>query len=55
MSIPPHPTEHEESGWEVKGERTPRHGRPAKPDRLGPALVGLVLVALVVAVLLLLL
>jgi hypothetical protein len=55
MSNPPHPTEHEQRGWEVKGERTPPHNRQPKPDRLGPALVGIVLVALIVAVLLLLL
>lgn len=34
---------------------TPPHDRKAKPDRLGPALVAIVLVALIVAVLLLLL
>ena len=45
----------EQEQWEVQGERTPRRGRHAKPDRLGPALVAIVLVALVVAVLLVLL
>ena len=54
MSTPPRPAEHEQSSWEVQGERAPRHGRQARPDRLGPALVGIVLVALIVALLILL-
>jgi hypothetical protein len=41
--------------WEAPGDPTPRRGRQTKPDRLGPALVAIVLVALVVAVLLVLL
>ena len=54
MSTPPRPVKPEQTEWEVQGERAPRRGRPAKPDRLGPALVVIVLVALIVALLLVL-
>jgi hypothetical protein len=51
MSVPPRTT----SGWEVEGEPPPPAHRHAKSDRLGLALVAIVLVALIAAVLLLVL
>jgi hypothetical protein len=54
MSVPPR-TENDEAGWEVSGERPHRPGRRENPDKLGLAIVALVLVAVFVAVLILLL
>ncbi len=51
MSVPPQPTPRDSAEWEVAGER-PAHTRA---DKTGPVLVGLVLVAILVALVLLLL
>ena len=51
MSVPPRST----GGWEAEGEQSPPPHRAPRSDRLGIALVAIVLVALAVAVLLLLL
>jgi hypothetical protein len=52
MSVPPR-TERDDADWEVSGER-PTHTRgDRRPDRLGLGMVGLVLLALLIAVILL--
>jgi hypothetical protein len=53
MSVPPRTTDNEPAGWEVAGEQPARRGRAPKPDRMGSALVSLVVIALVVGLLLL--
>jgi len=49
MAIPPRPTERNPADWEVTGEHPTRSARRSTPDRAGPALVGLALVAALVA------
>jgi hypothetical protein len=53
MSVPPSPTERPRKDWEVTGERPTPPARRTRPDKAGAALVGIVLVALLVAVVLL--
>jgi hypothetical protein len=53
MSVPPRPTERNPADWEVAGERPTRSARHSRPDKAGLALVGLVLVAILVALVLL--
>ena len=55
MSVPPRPTEHPRADWEVTGERRTQSARRPRSDKLGLALVAIVLVAVLVAVLLLVL
>jgi len=54
MSVPPR-TEREQADWEVGGEQPRISGRHEPPDKLGLVIVGVVLVALAVAVVVLLL
>jgi hypothetical protein len=53
MAVPPRPTERNPNDWEVAGERPTSSARQSRTDRAGLALVGLVLVAVLVALLLL--
>ena len=53
MSVPPRPTERDPANWEVAGERPTRAARHSRPDKAGLALVGIVLVAILVALVLL--
>jgi hypothetical protein len=53
MSVPPRPTQGPPSNWEVAGEQPSRSARQPRSDKAGLALVGVVLVALLVAVVLL--
>ena len=53
MSVPPRPTERDPADWEVAGEPPTRSARHARSDWAGVALVGIVLVALLVALVLL--
>jgi hypothetical protein len=53
MSVPPPPTPRDPADWEVTGERPTRSARQTRPDKTGLALVGIVLVALLVALALL--
>ena len=48
MALPPRPTEEQAGKWEVTGER-PVRGTPPSSDRGMLLLVGIVLVALIVA------
>jgi hypothetical protein len=49
MSVPPR-TERDQSGWEVAGDQPVKGRRHERPDRLGLAMVAIVLIAVVVAV-----
>ncbi len=53
MSVPPRPSERAPADWNVAGERPTRSAQRTKPDKVGLGLVGLVLVALLVALVLL--
>jgi len=53
MSVPPRPTERNPADWEVAGERPTRPTPHKRSDKAGLALVGIVVVALLVALVLL--